>query len=76
MLMPLPNGALMSVAPNDLIWMQFDIRVDARWELLPTANWDHRSIAPIAVMKVICQAKLGWQLACISESPSTETWSG
>jgi hypothetical protein len=32
MLMPLPNFALMSVAPNDSILMQFDIRVDARWE--------------------------------------------
>ncbi len=31
MLMPLPNVALMSVAPNDSILVQFDIRVDARW---------------------------------------------
>jgi len=30
MLMPLPNGALMSVAPNDSLLMQFDVRVDAR----------------------------------------------
>jgi hypothetical protein len=34
MLMPLPNVAVMSVAPNDSILMQFDIRVVGTTEAL------------------------------------------
>jgi hypothetical protein len=50
MLMPLPNVALMSVAPNDSILMQFDIRVDARWE-----GYCHRQTGLTVAAFLVCQ---------------------
>jgi predicted MFS family arabinose efflux permease len=50
MLMPLPNGALMSVAPNDSILMQFDVRVDARWE-----GYCHRQTGLTVAAFLVCQ---------------------
>jgi hypothetical protein len=50
MLMPLPNVALMSVAPKDPILMQFDIRVDARWE-----GYCHRQTGLTVAAFLVCQ---------------------